>query len=145
MYAVHMVRGIQEFISALPTTDKNATPGKSIRFTYVILSNSYMHFSITSKKIAQDFLSKHALHSNACPMVVCAGEFFIDYKSERFVKTGRPALIIDNNSGTFAPPKEKLSMLQTVLEWNFGKDYPILTLDRSDPALKEYSDVNNIE
>jgi len=104
-----------------------------------------MYFSITSKKIAQDFLSKHALHNNVHTKVVFAGEFFIDCKSERYHITKKPALIIDNNSGTFAPPKEKLKLLQRLLEFNFGTESPIIALDRDDSSLHEYFEVNNID
>lgn len=117
----------------------------SLRFTYVILKNSYMHFSVTSKKTGQDFLSKHALHNNAGTEVCYAGEFFIDRRSERALSSGQPAWIIDNNSGTFSPAKEKLHLLKALLEFNFGNDCPIYALDRSDPALKEYFDVNQVE
>ena len=141
----HLIRGISSFITALPTSNENSTPGMSLRFTYVILKNSNMHFSITGKKIAQDFLSKHALHNNAGQEVAFAGEFFIDRFSERALATGIPALIIDNNSGTFAPAKEKLHLLQALLEFNFGDECPIIALDRCDPAMTEYFDVNKVE
>jgi hypothetical protein len=141
----HLIRGISSFIAALPTSNENSTPGMSLRFTYVILTNSNMHFSITGKKTAQDFMSKHALHNNAGQEVAFAGEFFIDRNSERALTTGIPAWIIDNNSGTFAPAKEKLHFLQALLEFNFGKECPILALDRCDPALSEYFNVNKVE
>jgi hypothetical protein len=141
----HLIRGVSSFIAALPTSSENSTPGMSLRFTYVILTNSNMHFSITGKKTAQDFLSKHALHNNAGVEVAFAGEFFFDRNSERALATGIPAWIIDNNSGTFAPAKEKLHLLQALLEFNFGKECPILALDRCDPALSEYFNVNHVE
>jgi hypothetical protein len=144
-YERHMICGIKDFIRVLPNGDKNTQRDKSVRFTYVISTSSCMNFSITSKKIAQDFLSKHALHNNAGTEVVFAGEFFIDWKSERYTSTGKPALIIDNNSGTFAPSKEKLGLLQRLLEFNFGAHLPIITLDRGDAALNEYFEANNID
>jgi len=141
----HLICGVMSFIDALPMSDSHLTPGMSLRFTYVILKNSYMHFSVTSKKTGQDFLSKHALHNNAGTEVCYAGEFFIDRRSERALSSGQPAWIIDNNSGTFSPAKEKLHLLKALLEFNFGNDCPIYALDRSDPALKEYFDVNQVE
>jgi hypothetical protein len=141
----HLIHGISSFIAALPTSNANSTPGMSLRFTYVILTNSYLHFSITSKKTAQDFLSKHALHNRAGREVAFAGEFFIDRNSDRARTTGVPAWIIDNNSGTYAPAKEKLHLLQALLEFNFGRECPIFALDRSDPALSEYFNVNKVE
>lgn len=74
-----------------------------------------------------------------------AGEFFIDRNSERALTTGVPAWIIDNNSGTYAPAKDKLHLLRSLLEFNFGNECPIFALDRSDPALSEYFDVNKVE
>lgn len=144
-YERHLIQGADSFIQALPKSDKNTPPNKSVRFTYVISTKACMYFSITSKKIAQDFLSKHALHNNVHTDVVFAGEFFIDYKSERYHRTKKPAIIIDNNSGTFAPPKEKLKLLQRLLEFNFGTQSPIIALDRDDSTLHEYFKVNNID
>mmetsp|Transcript_26926 Transcript_26926/g.56845 ORF Transcript_26926/g.56845 Transcript_26926/m.56845 type:complete len:451 (+) Transcript_26926:331-1683(+) len=115
------------------------------RYTYVIMPDSHMRFSITSKKIATDFLSKHALHAGAATEVVYSGEFFFDQCSKRAKETGKVALVIDNNSGTFGPPKEKLDLLKLLMQLNFGTDLPILALDREDPLLKELSDVNGIE
>lgn len=117
----------------------------SPRYTYVIMPDSHMHFSITSKKIATDFLSKHALHSGAAREVVYAGEFFFDRYSARAEGTGRTALVIDDNSGTFAPPKEKLDALRLLMQLNFGTELPILALDREDPLLGELSGANGVE
>jgi hypothetical protein len=144
-YERHMIRGIEDFIQVLPKRDKATPHDKSVRFTYVITKKSCLNFSITSRKTAQDFLSKHALHNNAREEVVFAGEFFVDRKSERYKRTGKPALVIDNNSGTFAPPGEKLYLLQKLLEFNFGTQFPIITLDYTDAKLREYFDANNID
>jgi hypothetical protein len=104
-----------------------------------------MQFSITSKKTGQDFLSKHTLHKNAGTEVCIADEFFIDRRSERALTSGTPAWIIDHNSRTFSPAKEKLHLLRALLEFNFGSECPIFAFDRNDPSLKEYFDVNEVE
>ena len=142
-YSAKSIRGSQDFLKMLPKFSSKT--GKTIRFTYVILPNTEIHFSITSRKIVQDMLSKHALHSRAQKNVVYAGEFFVDRKSTRFEKSQKPAIIIDNNSGTFAPTKERLHMLKTLLQVNLGTDVPIYALDRDDPFLKECYEVNNVE
>jgi len=108
------------------------------RFTYVILEDYTMHFSATSAETAKDFLSKHALHSNCSENVVYAGEFFLE-------ASNIPTLVFDNNSGTYAPSKDLLLSLQQLLEINFGKDIPIVTLDRSDPRLKQWRTENGIK
>mmetsp|Transcript_14516 Transcript_14516/g.26317 ORF Transcript_14516/g.26317 Transcript_14516/m.26317 type:complete len:144 (+) Transcript_14516:155-586(+) len=98
-----------------------------------------------AKKTATDFLSKHALHAGAATEVVYSGEFFFDQCSRRATETGKTALVIDNNSGTFGPPKEKLDLLKLLMQLNFGTDMPILALDREDPLLRELSDANGVE
>lgn len=120
--------------------DNNNENDAERRFTYVILPDSTMHFSCTGKKTAEDFLSKHALHARAKKVVVYAGEFFFDT-----LEGPAPKLIIDNNSGTFAPPKAKLALLKALLEFNFGKAMPIVALDREDPDLQKYIESNNIQ
>jgi len=47
-------------------------------------------------------------------------------------------------TGTFAPPA-KFCLLQRLLQFNFGTEIPIVTLDRQDPRLIEYSEANNID
>ena len=136
------VHGLKDLIETLPKINEQ---NKTVRFTYVITTDSFMNFAVTAKDTGQDFLSKHALHNNAVPELFYAGEFFIDDRSERFHQTNVPALIIDNNSGTYGPPKERLEKLKKLLQFNFGTDIPIFALDREDPLLKELIEVNDVE
>lgn len=46
-------------------------------------------------------------------------------------------LVIDNNSGTYAPDKSKLPLMQKLFETNFP-DMKVEVLDMGDPKLKEY-------
>lgn len=130
--------GLSKKKSSSNSSSPDAVAGR--RYTYVILPDATMHFSRTGKATAQDFLSKHALHCCAKKSVVYAGEFFFDLKIEP-----QPTLIIDNNSGTFAPPKEKLPYLLALLELNFGLEAPIRALDRDDPELQRYFEANEIQ
>jgi hypothetical protein len=140
------IQGSRELINALPDHDVNTQHDKSIRFTYVISTDSMMNFSVTSAMKGRDFLSKHALHSNASPNVIYSGEFFVDRRSSKALASDHKVrLIMDNNSGTFAPSKEKLPMLKELLEFNFGTALPIVVLDQSDALLKELLDINHVQ
>ena len=143
----HEISGMKSLHKMLLSYDTAPRTGQpsSMRYTYVIMPDSQMHFSMTSKKIATDFLSKHALHAGAATEVVYSGEFFFDQYSTRAQETGIPALVIDNNSGTFGPPKDRLNLLQLLMQLNFGTEFPILALDREDPLLKKLSDANGVE
>lgn len=132
--------------SDIDQSKKTVPEGPSTtRYTYVIMPDSHLHFSVTSKQLATDFLSKHALHAGAATEVVYAGEFFFDRFSKRAEETGKVALVIDNNSGTFAPPKERLDSLKLLMQLNFGTDMPIFALDRESSLLKELFDANGVE
>ncbi|KAL7683820.1 putative C2 domain-containing protein [Plasmopara halstedii] len=87
--------------------------GRSVLFTYVITKNGW-YFSETGAAFFKDMLSKHMLHSGAAFSVMYAGEFHID--DNLF---GEPKLVIDNDSGTYAPPKEDLPRLKALMENNF--------------------------
>ncbi|KAL3931450.1 MAG: hypothetical protein SGARI_004204 [Bacillariaceae sp.] len=137
---VQHVVGWKDFLAAIPDHDAGTSEGHGIRFTYVIGVDSVMSFSITSAMTGRDFLSKHALHANAAEEVVYSGEFFVDCSGDPDQR-----LVIDNNSGTFAPPKDRLPDLKRVLEFNFGKKIPILVLDRGDSELKDLCEANKVD
>ncbi|RLN66161.1 hypothetical protein BBJ29_008215 [Phytophthora kernoviae] len=86
---------------------------KQVLFTYVITKTGW-YFSETGAAFFKDMLSKHMLHCGAAFSVLYAGEFRIE--TDLF---GEPKLIIDNDSGTYAPPKEDLPRLRALFENNF--------------------------
>ncbi|KAF4130691.1 C2 domain [Phytophthora infestans] len=86
---------------------------KAVLFTYVITKNGW-YFSETGAAFFKDMLSKHMLHSGAAFSVLYAGEFRVDN-----YLFGEPKLVIDNDSGTYAPPKEDLPQLKALMEDNF--------------------------
>lgn len=81
-------------------------------FTYCLLDDE-LNFAETGKTTAKDFTSKHAMHSCAKEEVRYAGEFHVRQDK------GRHVLVVDNNSGTYAPPKEFLPHMKSLLEYNF--------------------------
>ncbi|EGZ08667.1 hypothetical protein PHYSODRAFT_339103 [Phytophthora sojae] len=103
---------------------------KPVLFTYVI-TNKGWYFSETGADFFKDMLSKHMLHSGAAFSVKYAGEFRID--TDRF---DEPTLVIDNNSGTYAPPAEDLPQLQALMENNFP-GINCIALDQNDETLQE--------
>lgn len=102
-------------------------------YTYVILPGG-MYFSETGASFFTDFMSKHAMHSNAAEQVCFAGEFHVQQREGKYI------FIVDNNSGTYAPPKEKVSKLADFFTYNFP-DLDVEAYDRDDPKLKEYKKV----
>jgi hypothetical protein len=97
-------------------------------YTYVLMPES-LRFSRTSSSFNIDIISKHALHAGASPTVVYAGEFWIQDIQ------GRPVLYIDNNSGTFAPPKGGLESMTALLQNTFP-GLSVVGLDYLDPLWK---------
>ncbi|KAE9024405.1 hypothetical protein PR002_g11455 [Phytophthora rubi] len=89
------------------------------------------YLSETGAAFFKDILSKHMLHSGAQFNVKYAGEFHIEKGL-----SGKYTLVIDNNSGTYAPPKEELPQLKALFETNFP-GISVETHDRSSPELKE--------
>ncbi|KAF4317083.1 hypothetical protein G195_009360 [Phytophthora kernoviae 00238/432] len=84
-----------------------------VLFTYAITKTGW-YFSETGAAFFKDMLSKHMLHCGAAFSVLFAGEFRIE--TDLF---GEPKLVIDNDSGTYAPPKEDLPQLKALFESNF--------------------------
>ena len=86
------------------------------------------------------------MHSNCAEEVYYAGEFAIfkektnkEWEREGEDEGGHLKLIIDNNSGTYAPDKEKLPQLKAVFEENF----PFLVVEAisfDDPVFREYKE-----
>jgi len=100
-----------------------------VAFTYVLLDTK-LNFSETGTTFSKDFMSKHAMHANGRKSVRYAGEFFVSNRID-----GRRVLVIDNNSGTYAPASADLPLLRAVLLENFpGLD--VEAYDRLDPRLE---------
>ncbi|KXN87035.1 putative ADP-ribosylation factor GTPase-activating protein AGD11 [Leucoagaricus sp. SymC.cos] len=113
-------------------------------YTYIISSDDdSFRFSETGAAFFVDFASKHALHSNCNETVRYSGEFhprpqggwqnFSDDIPDDAVEW---ELVIDNNSGTYAPDLMMLPELKELLEYNFP-GFTIHAWDRDDPRLKE--------
>ncbi|RLN76578.1 hypothetical protein BBJ28_00022575 [Nothophytophthora sp. Chile5] len=103
---------------------------KQVLFTYVITKTGW-YFSETGAAFFKDMLSKHMLHCGAAFSVLYGGEFYIE--TDLF---GEPKLIIDNNSGTYAPPKEDLPQLKALFEHNFP-GISVEALDRDNEELQK--------
>jgi hypothetical protein len=113
-------------------------------YSYIISAeDDSFRFSETGAAFFVDFASKHALHSNCAESVRYSGEFhprptggwshFSDDTSDDAIDW---ELVIDNNSGTYAPDKEMLPVLKALLEYNFP-ELNIFALDHGDAELKE--------
>jgi hypothetical protein len=127
-----IVKTGQEFLEMFNYGRRQSIPRY---YTYVIVENG-MYFSETGASFFTDFMSKHAMHSNASEQVCFAGEFHVQQKDGKYV------LVIDNNSGTYAPPKERIAKLIQFFNFNFP-DLLVEAYDREDPTLKEYKTAIN--
>jgi len=125
-----IIRSGKEFLELFHYGRRKSIPRY---YTYVIVERG-MYFSETGATFFTDFMSKHAMHANAAEQICFAGEFHIQHKSDKFI------LVIDNNSGTYAPPKETVSKLVDLFTFNFP-DLAVEAYDREDPALKEYKKI----
>eukprot|EP01063_Lacrimia_lanifica_P019095 TRINITY_DN2614_c0_g2_i3.p4 TRINITY_DN2614_c0_g2~~TRINITY_DN2614_c0_g2_i3.p4 ORF type:complete len:309 (+),score=93.45 TRINITY_DN2614_c0_g2_i3:1347-2273(+) len=107
--------------------DKN----QAVFFTYVINLSGEWNFCHTGASFLRDMLSKHAMHANCAEVVRYAGEFHVTTHPG----TGAPMLVVDNNSGTFAPDQTQLPRVAALFRHNFP-DIAIDAWDREDPRLK---------
>ncbi|KAI5795288.1 hypothetical protein EDC01DRAFT_745797 [Geopyxis carbonaria] len=90
-------------------------------YTYVITLDAEWRFTETGKEFGIQMLSKHTMHSCVSIHVGFAGEFFVRAIPEHKHLEGDVQgyeLVIDNDSGTYRPPKEHLPMLQKFLQKN---------------------------
>ncbi|KAI5899087.1 C2-domain-containing protein [Schizophyllum commune H4-8] len=131
--------------SSRPNTDRGRQFANRIRpavYTYIISSDDdSFRFSETGAAFFVDVASKHALHANCSETVRYSGEFhprpkggwqnFHDDIADDDVDW---ELVIDNNSGTYAPDKNLLPQLRALLKHNFPW-FEIYALDRDDPEL----------
>ncbi|KAF8316310.1 hypothetical protein DL93DRAFT_767519 [Clavulina sp. PMI_390] len=99
-------------------------------YTYVIGEDDMFRFSETGAAFFVDFASKHALHSCCAQTVRYSGEFhprpvypdgsgWASFSEATQDKDVEWEIVIDNNSGTYAPSKLLLPKLKALLEFNF--------------------------
>merc|ERR1712130_208916 len=92
-------------------------------------------FSQTGKSVLKDFMSKHATHAACSKSVTYSGEFHIQPSSH---SPHSYKLILDNNSGTYAPDKLALPTLVGLFQNSFP-GLEVEALDFNDPLLKQYT------
>eukprot|EP01124_Arcella_intermedia_P008219 TRINITY_DN1515_c0_g1_i4.p1 TRINITY_DN1515_c0_g1~~TRINITY_DN1515_c0_g1_i4.p1 ORF type:complete len:359 (-),score=71.40 TRINITY_DN1515_c0_g1_i4:51-1127(-) len=111
---------------------KNGYKGNRPRFfTYAITGHTW-YFSETGAAFFVDFTSKHAMHACVAEEVRYAGEFHFQKNTD-----GSFRLVIDNNSGTYAPNKDHLPRLQKLMQLNFP-GLEVEVCDFHDEKLKTY-------
>lgn len=109
--------------------------GKSRLFTYVLMPDA-LYIAETGARFFKDIMSKHAMHASGRTHVVYAGEFHIRPGNPKLSEPTH-TLIIDNNSGTYAPDKGRLSSLEDVFQRNFP-GLAVRAMDFNDVILKQY-------
>ncbi|KAL4430923.1 hypothetical protein ABPG75_006179 [Micractinium tetrahymenae] len=107
--------------------------GQRRYFTYSLLPDSF-RCSETGAKFFADYFSKHAMHSGGSEEVLYAGEFCIMPDE---AAPGGHKLVIDNNSGTYAPPARYLPLMAQLFSSNFP-DLAVETVGVGDPRLEHY-------
>lgn len=104
---------------------------RTVVFTYSIVPKG-LYFSETGAAFFQDLMSKHAMHANRAEEVMYSGDFRVFQDVEN---NNNWTLLIDNNSGTYAPQKQDLHKVKRCFELNFP-DLVVKAVDREDPYLK---------
>ncbi|OXA49446.1 uncharacterized protein LOC110854565 isoform X2 [Folsomia candida] len=120
------IKSSYEFVAGTPTTPPVDETLKI--YTYVLMDRS-LRFSRCGAGTSVDMSSKHALHAGALPEVCYAGEFWIE-PAPGANEWGK-VMYMDNNSGTFAPPRCDLYKMKSVMDANFP-GIPIVFLDYQD-------------
>ncbi|KAJ3812064.1 hypothetical protein EV368DRAFT_74935 [Lentinula lateritia] len=123
-------------------------------YTYIISAqDDSLRFSETGAAFFVDFASKHALHADCAEQVRYSGEFHLrprdkdhsswcgwqDFNDSMPDDSVDWEVVIDNNSGTYAPDKAMLPTLRDLIDCNFpGLD--VVALDRENDELKKSVD-----
>jgi hypothetical protein len=107
------VLGGQELIELI---GYGARDGRPRMFTYVLMPER-LYMSETGASMIIDMSSKHAMHSNASEEVVYAGEMHV--RREFVGDEQHFIMVLDNNSGTYAPDAKLLPRLREVFRLNF--------------------------
>lgn len=104
-------------------------------FTYIIGLDNKLRCCETGVEFTLDFTSKHAMHANCQEEVYYAGEFHVRKNgigTEKVTYT----LVLDNNSGTYAPPVQYAPILLELFRANFpGLD--VIFVSYEDKELQE--------
>lgn len=116
-------------------------------YTYIIsVDDDSFRFSETGAAFFVDFASKHALHANCAEAVRYSGEFhprpeggWENFNDETPDDQVQWELVLDNNSGTYAPDPMMLAELKELFEYNFP-EFQIWTFDFNDPRLAQSRD-----
>jgi hypothetical protein len=106
-------------------------------FTYV-LKKKRLYIAETGADFFLDMNSKHAMHANADEEVVYAGELHMRRRAVNGSTASEYTLVLDNNSGTYAPNKDHLPLLREVFLRNFA-NLKVEAYDFSDPVLLDYT------
>ncbi|KAF8252816.1 hypothetical protein K440DRAFT_685052 [Wilcoxina mikolae CBS 423.85] len=103
-------------------------------YTYIITLDGEWRFTETGKEFGIQMLSKHTMHSCVSVYIAFAGEFFIrtpgstneeerngsgshdHYRRQPSRNVEDYVLVIDNDSGTYRPPKEHISAMQAFMD-----------------------------
>jgi len=115
--------------------------GRRRFYTWVLLDHVF-RFCESGAGFFRDFLSKHAMHASCRPSVRYAGEFHIQPPASEGGKHDGDyhLLVLDNNSGTFAPPTSLLPKVEAVFRSNFP-DLHVVALAFDNPLLTEYKSI----
>ncbi|KAH8100393.1 hypothetical protein BXZ70DRAFT_1000487 [Cristinia sonorae] len=141
---INSTRDIVDILHGGKAGSTTAHRVKPAVYTYIISAeDDSFRFSETGAAFFVDFASKHALHANCAEVVRYSGEFhprpeggwenFSDETPDEEVKW---ELVLDNNSGTYAPDPMMLAELKELFEYNFP-EFKIYTFDFNDPRLSQ--------
>jgi hypothetical protein len=123
------VLGGQDFLELV---NYGVRDGKPRMFTYVLMPER-LYMSETGPGVLLDMSSKHAMHANASEEVVYSGELHI--RGKHIGNEQHHILVLDNNSGTYAPDSRYLPKLRDVFKLNF-LNLEVEVYDFKDPVLK---------